>query len=105
ILKGRYVYCFGAARDDIIHEWTAFNCLYSEISDAARQKVYLLSNGHWYEVEQEFAKRVNSDYQELTTTDDEIDLPDYNHKDEHAYNVAAAAGDDSLCCMDAINIP
>ena len=63
----RKIYCFGASNDEVKYSWSAYNCLYCEIQDDAKQKTYILSNGEWYEIESNFANQVNSDYQKCVT--------------------------------------
>ena len=96
----RRIYCFGASSDELKYQWKAFNCLYCEIQDDAKKKTHLLSNGKWYEVENDFAKQVNTGYQQLRDSNSSITLPLYKYKNENEYNESTAKDDDNFCCMD-----
>lgn len=96
----RRIYCFGASSDELKYQWKAYNCLYCEIQDDAKKKTYLLSNGKWYEVEKDFSKQVDTDYQALRGQETSFTLPSYQHKNEGDYNAKIAESDDQFCCMD-----
>lgn len=96
----RWIYCFGASSDELKYQWKAYNCLYCEIQDEAKKKTYLLSNGKWYEVENDFAKQVNAGYQKLRDSNSSIALPLYKYKNENEYNENTAKDNDNFCCMD-----
>lgn len=96
----RHIYCFGASSDELKHQWKAFNCLYCEIQDDTKKKTYLLSNGKWYKVENDFAKQVNDGYQQLRDSTASITLPTYKYKNENEYNEDTAKNNNNLCCMD-----
>jgi len=59
-----------------------------------------LSNGKWYEVENDFAKQVNTGYQQLRDSNSSITLPTYKCKNENEYNENTAKNSDNFCCMD-----
>ena len=96
----RRVYCFGASSDELKHQWKAFNCLYCEIQDDKEKKTHLLSNGKWYEVENDFAKQVNDGYKQLRDSAALISLPTYKCKNENEYNKETAKNNTDFCCMD-----
>lgn len=96
----RKIYCFDSSNDEIPYQWKAFNCLYCEIQDELAQKTYLLSNGKWYEVENDFTTQVNSEYRQLRDKLNTIKLPVCNCKNEYEYNLSVAKNDSDFCCMD-----
>lgn len=96
----RKIYCFGASSDELKYQWKAYNCLYCEIQDEEKKKTYLLSNGKWYEVENDFAKQVNTGYQQLRDNNTSTKLPSYKHKNENEYNESVAKNDNNFFCMD-----
>jgi uncharacterized protein (TIGR04141 family) len=100
IFKRKRVFCFSAQNDQIKHQWSAYNCLYCETNDESEEKTYLLSNGKWYEVEKDFSKQVDSDYQALRGQETSFNLPIYQHKNEGDYNEKIAENDNQFCCMD-----
>lgn len=57
-LKNRQIFCFSSSSDELMHRWKVYNCIYCEIVNEEDQKTYLLSNGKWYEIEQDFVKQV-----------------------------------------------
>jgi uncharacterized protein (TIGR04141 family) len=104
ILKRKKIFCFNAQNDQIKHQWSAYNCLYCETNDDSNEKTCLLSNGKWYEVEKDFSKQVDTDYQELRNQTSSFTLPAYQHKNENDYNEKIAQNDSQFCCMDRKNI-
>jgi uncharacterized protein (TIGR04141 family) len=96
----QHIYCFAASSDELKHQWKAFNCLYCEIQDNMKKKTNLLVNGKWYEVENNFAKQVNDDYQQLRDIPVLVPLPAYKYKNENEYNKETAKNDTNFCCMD-----
>jgi uncharacterized protein (TIGR04141 family) len=104
ILKKRKIYCFSTSSDELKHQWRAYNCIYCEIKDEGKKKIYLLSNGKWYEVENDFANQVNNDYQQLRSSNPSLSLPAYEHANENDYNEKVAQKNHNFCCMDRKNI-
>src|SRR3989338_8681941 len=90
--------------DQIKHQWSSYNCLYCETNGDSNEKTYLLSNGKWYEVEKDFSKQVDTDYQELRNQTSSLALPAYQHKNENDYKEKIAQNDNQFCCMDRKNI-
>lgn len=76
-----------------------FKCLIFDASLDGSQ-TYHLCEGHWYLVDADYVKRL-SDYLDPLCAN--TVLPPFNHADEAAYNVAAAAAPDRVC-MDKGNI-
>ncbi|RJP66555.1 MAG: hypothetical protein C4532_15910 [Candidatus Abyssobacteria bacterium SURF_17] len=101
----RHIYCFSSSSEELKYQWKAYNCLYCEIHDDKKEKTYLLSNGKWYEVAKEFAKRVDREYQHLRDSRASVYLPSYTHRNEKEYNQKTAKGDVSFYCMDGDLIP
>ncbi len=99
-LKRKTICCLGTQNDEIKQQWNAYNCLYCEEQDNKKKKTYLLSNGKWYEIEADFAKAVNTDFQNLRSAGSSITLPSYGHKNENEYNKAVAKSNGKYCCMD-----
>mgnify|MGYP001574555324 CR=1 FL=1 len=99
-IKRKIVYCIGAQDEEIKYQWRAYNCLYCEEQDSKKKKMYLLSNGKWYEIETDFAQQVNADFQRIRTIGSTVSLPSYNHKNENDYNEKVAQNDSNICCMD-----
>jgi uncharacterized protein (TIGR04141 family) len=74
--------------------------LYCEIQDEHKKKTYLLSNGKWYEVEDDFANEVNNDYLKLRNKKSTFNLPIYNHDNERDYNKKVGQDYPDFYCMD-----
>jgi len=104
VLKRRNINCISKSSDEIKYHWKAYNCIYCEIADSTKRKIYLLSNGKWYEIENNFAEQINQSYMELRNAGSSLSLPHYNHKNENDYNASIAKKDKSYCCMDGKNI-
>lgn len=60
-----------------------------------------LTEGNWYKVEAAYVARLGSDLDPFCV---DIALPSYNHANEGAYNIAAAATGSNLICLDKTNI-
>jgi uncharacterized protein (TIGR04141 family) len=95
-LRDTCVYVISSKRDDVINSWSVFDCIYAEMDHAG--KVYILSNGKWYEIVKDFTKQVKEEFERILEST--ISLPDYNHEDEKQYNEAAALQIPNTCCMD-----
>jgi len=80
-LEGRRVYCVDLETDQEVDSWPLKNCLHVEI--VLGDKTYVLSNGHWYQVAQDFVARVDRAINPLLQ---DCSLPDYDDKDEARYN-------------------
>ncbi|MGQ2985486.1 TIGR04141 family sporadically distributed protein [Flavobacterium sp.] len=101
-LKQIQVTLISEASDSVSFQWPAYNCFYAELEDAG--KTYILNNGKWYEIETDFAKAVNDDFNSFTLSS--ISLPDYNstvHATENKYNEAIATTT-GYCLMDCKSI-
>ncbi|MGB5599334.1 MAG: TIGR04141 family sporadically distributed protein, partial [Thiothrix litoralis] len=83
-----------------LHSWKAYECLYAEIK--IESSYYLLRNGSWFSVDNNFVERVNQSIAKIPRY--EIALPDYDHESEGDYNEALAKSLNDSFCMDAKNI-
>ncbi len=95
LLKNSHVYCFDT-NGHVIKSWSIFKCLYSEID--YKNSLYILVNGVWYEIEKEYADKIN----ELSTFEtSHFSLPDCDVKQEKEYNEKVAKNDpDNFLCLD-----
>jgi uncharacterized protein (TIGR04141 family) len=96
LLKRSLVFMISASKDEVIHQWPAFRCLYAEISRDG--KLYVLTNGKWYEVAQAFTDQVQRDFESMPEA--MLGLPECTVTDEGAYNIAATGALPGACCMD-----
>jgi uncharacterized protein (TIGR04141 family) len=77
--------------------WSVSRCLIADCAYNGRR--YVLNDGLWYEIDANFVKVVDDFVQSIDAT--KIDLPDYQDKDEGAYNTRAAKRDKAnLICLD-----
>lgn len=76
--------------------WSAYRCLYAEITYSKDQ--YILRNGIWYKVNQDFVRRIDSYLSELSNY--EHILPIYNHDREDDYNNHVVANDSNYVLFD-----
>lgn len=99
--------CFSSTNDELKYQWKAFNCLYCEIEDTVKEKTYLLSNGKWYEIENNFAKQINANYKQFRDLSSFVVLPPcaYVNTKENTYNKNVADNNHNFCCMDMQLIP
>ncbi len=60
---------------------------------------FFINNGKWYRIRSDFLQTVNNSFAEVTGGN--LQLPDYSHNDEEAYNISVADGaPDSYSLMD-----
>jgi uncharacterized protein (TIGR04141 family) len=65
-----------------IKNWSAYRCLYAEIPNDGT--IYILRNGAWYGVREDFIRRVDKALSEIEI--DSTRMPVYAHDDEGEYN-------------------
>lgn len=99
LLKKKEVKCYSESSSKIMRKWSVFQCLYCELR-GVKEKVYLLSNEEWYEIEASFVDKVDGDYKQIRGLNPDIDLPNYAHNNENDYNKKVAEQNDDYCCMD-----
>lgn len=104
LLKKKKIYCYSMKNEQIKKQWSGYNCFYCECSDEDN-KIFLLSNGKWYEIENNFSKQVDNDFQTLRNKRSSFNLPTYQHQNENDYNKKVAEVDSKYFCMDRKNIP
>jgi uncharacterized protein (TIGR04141 family) len=95
------VFAVSAKHDGVLHQWSAFRCLYAEVV-TPDGKVYLLNNGKWYHIAKKFADEVLQAFANLPESN--LQFIDYKHANENAYNKALAQSLNGSCCMDGDNI-
>ncbi|WP_159931088.1 TIGR04141 family sporadically distributed protein [Oceanicoccus sp. KOV_DT_Chl] len=84
---------------NVIKSWSAYNCLYAEINDSG--SLYILQNGSWFNVEDDFVNKVNSAISKIDNYTHK--LPIYDHDGEGAYNDFVATHN-SYVLMDRKNV-
>jgi uncharacterized protein (TIGR04141 family) len=99
-LRARSVTAISASNEQEMGSWNVYKCLYGEV--LYNGKEYVLNHGKWYEINNDFVNTVNTFYNNIPIS--EVSLPDYDHNDEGAYNIAAAAADANFLLMDKNDI-
>jgi uncharacterized protein (TIGR04141 family) len=79
-----------------LRKWTAYRCLYAEI--ASGPQTYILRNGEWHEIKQNFIQRVDAQLLKLEV--DTIEMPVFKHDSETAYNASVAEDSDGYELLD-----
>lgn len=97
-LKCQKVYALSASNDRQFRGWRLYNCLYAEITDGDTDKLYMLSNGKWYGVENDFVTQINQSFTESLSSGVLHTVCNYGETEEQ-YNIRAAA-DGDIICMD-----
>ncbi len=97
-------------KSDVIHvnnseyqsvkSWSVYRCLYAEISFDGSQ--YILRNGVWYKVNNDFVSAVDEYLEELEEYD--FQFPVYSHDREEEYNDHVYKSQAGFCLMDKKNI-
>ena len=99
-IKKKKVTCLNAEGTPV-RVWTVYRCLYAELNLEGHQ--YLLNDGKWYEVEQDYVRQVQQYYENAKLSD--IPMSDYAWKDEKEYNIAVCNEyPDRYCLMDRRNV-
>lgn len=94
-LKNLPIYAVSAASEiPFLGRWNAYRCLYAEIPED--RELFLLLDGSWYAVNNEFVKGVQDDFSNIEYSTHKY--IDYNHKNEAEYNQALAEDLDAICC-------
>src|ERR1044071_3894607 len=88
-LEGRRIYCVDLDTDVEIESWPLTRCMHTELTLGGR--TYVLSNGHWYQIADDFVARVDRVVNSLLQ---ECALPNYSDKDEAGYNRRTAKSKD-----------
>ncbi|MBV7388419.1 TIGR04141 family sporadically distributed protein [Pasteurellaceae bacterium TAE3-ERU1] len=94
-LKKEHVYCIDSSHEEVKFKWSIYKCIYCEMID---NKNYCLSNGKWYQIDDNFLEKLNSFIEELPKSD--IKFPDYNGQSEGEYNKNVSELDDNFTLMD-----
>jgi uncharacterized protein (TIGR04141 family) len=84
-----------------VKQWSAYQCLYAEISMG--DQVYILRNGAWHVVSDDFVGRVDKALADLEI--DALAMPVYAHDDEGKYNASCAQPGSSYELLDRKMIP
>lgn len=99
-LRARYAMAVDE-EDHPIEQWQVYRCIHCEVDKD--DKSYVLSAGHWFEVDRGFVDSVNAYFQGIDRYPRA--LPLYHHKDEGAYNEDVVNQDNGRwCLMDRKNL-
>lgn len=86
-LKRLKIIAVSSANDaTVLDQWSAYRCLYAEVS--GDNSVYLLIDGKWYEIADDFCSEVKDGYGKTVIKKGEY--IDYNHEREADYNKGLA---------------
>ncbi len=64
------------------NQWLAYKCLYAELP--YHEEVYVLTEGKWYRVDTNFAKKINESFESILDSD--LQLPVWAQRREDEYN-------------------
>lgn len=79
-----------------IKKWSAYRCLYAEVSTESEQ--YILRNGQWYIVNNDFVKNIDNYLEGFDAYD--FEFPTYSHDREEDYNEFVVASFGNVELMD-----
>jgi uncharacterized protein (TIGR04141 family) len=96
LLKSKGVYFVSARNEDITENWSAFRCIYAELT--IDNKLFILYNGKWFEISNNFTETVIEDFASIP--DSNIDFPEFTHANEGDYNTFLQENIIDSCCMD-----
>lgn len=98
-LETDVVSCWRESKDNVVRSWNIYQCINAEIS--FNKELYFLDKSKWYKIETSFVKEVTREIKAIKPY--KSALPNFNHKDEAAYNVSLAKQLGGLC-LDAKNL-
>ena len=86
------------------YSWNAFQCLYAEID--YQGKKYMLINSDWYEINNDFVRKINNKYDSIKTKETDVTFIDAEDTDvkENDYNRRLTQHIPHSLCLDAKNI-
>lgn len=90
LLHRNRVFCISAETEQPRFEWSIYKCIYAEID--RNRKTYLLNNGRWYQVANDYVQEVDEAIQGIRQSTS-LSLPDYNDTSEADYNRRVCDGD------------
>ena len=85
-LKGKKVYQFNSAETAPLNSWSVYHCLYAEITSEGR--LYILTEGTWYHVAQDFVKNVEKEVKALPTYAKPLEKWGDEHEDQYNKRIA-----------------
>lgn len=98
-LKWFEVFGISTENQEVIHDWSVYQCIYSEIQ--VSQRTFLLSNGKWYEIQNDFAEEINSYFSNFLSQGCPVALPSCHNENENDYNERVCAENATeLICLD-----
>ena len=96
-LKRRKIHAVADDETTIIESWPVFRCIYFEVE--LEGNTYILTNGRWYSVGNEFLRSVNDFFNTMRQAD--LVLPDCTERAEKDYCLRASANEPlALALMD-----
>ena len=101
--KKRKISCLDIDDKPLKGPWKAYECLHCELLH--NKRTYILSNGEWFEIDQDFAQTVHRNYEELRDAQPARALPPCLGQYEGSYNKEVAKEGKDICCMDRELIP
>lgn len=81
--------------------YAIFNCLIFDTTLSGGAETYHLCEGNWYRIENDYIAKLKTLLDPLCS---DLSLPTYDHDGEGEYNLAVAAGDNAIICLDKGNI-
>lgn len=102
-LRLKKIVAFKNTDNNEYKNWSAFQCLYCEIKE--HNKTYVLTNGKWYEIAQDFVEEIENNFTEIKNNSSTLTLiPAKKNEKENEYNKRLANTLPSAILMDRKNI-
>ena len=112
-LKSKPVLCMRADAEQVYEKWPAYACLYCEVLLDGR--VYLLSDKKWYEINYDYAARINEEYEKFRAQGTSVKLPAMQRQTqqdgerlrlekENVYNERVCRDNGEFQCLDCKTI-
>jgi uncharacterized protein (TIGR04141 family) len=101
-LHHRTVSIVSSTSESVIQKWSVYKCVYAEVELGGA--TYLLNNGQWYRIDNDFVSTVNAHVASLQETDGPL-LLCKDGESEADYNVRLAGSLVGACCLDRKLVP
>jgi uncharacterized protein (TIGR04141 family) len=98
--KNKGIKIISSLNDEEIGGWSSYKCFFGEIDYDGKE--YCINNGKWFEIDNDFVKKINDEYGKSTISN--IDFIDNLGLKESEYNKLLAKSNDNFICLDGNNV-
>jgi len=100
--KDKRILVISSLDEEIIDRFSAYNCFITEVD--YNDKSYTISNGKWYEIEKDFVKSINKEYESINIANIDLIKSSQNITEKDYNELVVNSNKDKYYLMDAKNI-